>query len=82
MAYVLTGGAKKGIKFALTLPNEETTTRSYSGLNMSQAGGSSAQTGPTYSNATRFFNLLIYNLTTATVSRSYITTEQEIAWED
>ena len=82
MAYVAQGGAKKGLKFALTLPGDIATTRTYTGLNVGTAGGNTAVTGPSYTNAFRFFEKAITELTNATLAQQFATTEQPYVWQE
>lgn len=81
MAYVEQGGAKKGIKLSLTLPDDSATSRTYSGLNMSTAGGNTAVAGASFNNALNFFSRAIAGLTNATLVHSYVITEQEYVSE-
>ena len=82
MAYTpSTAGTKKGVKLSLNLPDNSTTSRSYSGLNMG-TGGNTAQAGPSISNAIQFFTRAITNLTNATVQQQFAVTEEEYVWTE
>ena len=82
MAYVASGGMKKGVKFSLKMPDNLVTTRTFSGLNMSEAGGNTATGGASYSDAIQFFIIAITQLTQAIQPTPYIMTEQLYLWQN
>ena len=81
MAYIKQGGAKKGVKLALTI-GDAATTRTYSGLNFVETGvGGDATKGSTINEAITFFTAALDYLTTATFNRAYSVLEQEYTYQ-
>lgn len=81
MAYVPgSEGSKKGLKLVLNV-DDTPSTRSYSGLNYADNGDNSASLGASTSNAIMFFASAIQQLTDASLTQQYATTEKPYIYQ-